>query len=483
MKSERSERRSLNLVRQTYIQLSIAFLLVASFFAFSFAPIPGMADADSDKTRTEAGTDAWSTGYWIWRMPGSPSGSIFKGSETGPLYVDAGSLFTLSNRGLGINMWWPEQLPKASAYFALLRVETASTPPEDIIPKIIAGYRSLKNEAFWAGQPLSGLQLDFDCPTVRLGEYARFLKQLREVLPRDDRLSITALLDWFRPGTKIADVLQWVDEYAPQFFDQGNPGGPDENPGFATVIDASKWAPVFNSHSRPYRIGIATYGRMSRLCVAKDNAASPQTARRKFIREYDSFEIARQRQLKLISETRSQAGERILRFNTADGKYSECGASGEIIEMVVPTRESVLAAYDSAKKFGGLCRGVVFFRWPAENEAMVLNPDEVSAFISGGESFLAQPAVEAEDGFCAAVSCVNLYLRRSGDRFSQNPLTFRIHVSTDLEYFLPRESLHAKMLDRRLLEVRLPAYLGEPRIYLGRAVSRGPAAYSVEWKK
>jgi hypothetical protein len=413
------------------------------------------------------------------------SGSVFKGAKTDLLYVDAGSLHALGNPKSRMNTWWPKQLPKASAYFALLRVEAAATPPEDIISGMITGYLSLKKEALGDGQRLIGLQLDFDCPTERLGEYARFIKQLRKSLPSEDRLSITALPDWFRSGTRIADVLQWVDEYIPQFYDLGNPGAGDKNAGIATPIDSSTWAPIFDSYSRPYRIGIATFGRISVLCISEDNTASVQTIRRKFIREYDSFEMARQEGLELISETRSQSGERIVRFNAArrPGGYSQCVDSKEIIEMIIPTRESVLAAYDSAKQFGGFCCGVVFYRWPSENEAMVLSPDEVSDSISGGKLPQVRTTIETEDGFCAAVSCVDLYLRRSGDRLSPVPLSLRIHSSTDLEYFIPREGLDGKLVDRRTLEIRLPAYLGDPRIYLGRAVSREQAAYSPEGKK
>jgi hypothetical protein len=385
-----------------------------------------------------------------------------------------------------MNRGWPEQLPKATDYFALLREDTAAVPPEDIIPAMVTCYLSLKKQALGAGQRLSGFQLDFDCPTERLGEYAHFLKELRRTLPPEDRLSITALLDWFRPVTKIADVLQWVDEYIPQFYDLGNPGVADGYTEIATAIDPSTWAPIFNSHSRPYRIGIATFGRISESCDSRDSTASVKSVRRKFIREYDSFEMARQEGLELIGETRGQSGERIVRFNAAAERpagYSPCADSREIIEMIIPTRESVLAAYDSAKQFGGLCRGVVFYRWPSENEAMVLSPDEVSEYISGTRFLGVRTTIETDDGFCAAVSCVDLYLRRSGDRFSPVPLSLRIHSSKELEYFLPREGLDGKLIDRRTLEIRLPAYLGDPRIYLGRALSHEPAVYNPEGKR
>ncbi|MEJ0067058.1 MAG: DUF3142 domain-containing protein [Caulobacteraceae bacterium] len=51
-----------------------------------------------------------------------------------------------------------------------------------------------------AGNPVVGLQIDFDAHTRRLGEYATFLADLRRRLPADCRLSITGLLDWSSQG-------------------------------------------------------------------------------------------------------------------------------------------------------------------------------------------------------------------------------------------------------------------------------------------
>ncbi|MEJ0066292.1 MAG: DUF3142 domain-containing protein [Caulobacteraceae bacterium] len=55
-----------------------------------------------------------------------------------------------------------------------------------------------------AGDPLVGLQIDFDAHTRRLGEYATFLANLRRRLPPDCRLSITGLLDWSSQGDSAA---------------------------------------------------------------------------------------------------------------------------------------------------------------------------------------------------------------------------------------------------------------------------------------
>ena len=47
-----------------------------------------------------------------------------------------------------------------------------------------------------AGDPIAGVQVDFDARTRHLDAYADFLREVRAHLPAEDRLSITGLLDW-----------------------------------------------------------------------------------------------------------------------------------------------------------------------------------------------------------------------------------------------------------------------------------------------
>ena len=55
-----------------------------------------------------------------------------------------------------------------------------------------------------AGDPVVGVQIDFDAHTRHLDEYARFLADLRARLPADCKLSITGLLDWSSQGDSAA---------------------------------------------------------------------------------------------------------------------------------------------------------------------------------------------------------------------------------------------------------------------------------------
>jgi len=51
-----------------------------------------------------------------------------------------------------------------------------------------------------AGNPVVGIQIDFDARTRHLDAYAAFLKDLRARLPPDCRLGVTGLLDWSSQG-------------------------------------------------------------------------------------------------------------------------------------------------------------------------------------------------------------------------------------------------------------------------------------------
>jgi hypothetical protein len=71
-----------------------------------------------------------------------------------------------------------------------------------------------------AGDPVVGLQIDFDARTRHLDEYAAFLKDLRARLPVGCRLSITGLLDWGSQAdpAALSAVAGVVDEVVLQTY-------------------------------------------------------------------------------------------------------------------------------------------------------------------------------------------------------------------------------------------------------------------------
>ena len=111
---------------------------------------------------------------------------------------------------------------------------------------------------------------------------------------------------------------------------------------------------------------------------------------------------------------------------------------------------------------------------------MAINPEDVlrSAGVPMTES-RAKEAVLVSDGGCAAVKCIDLFLDIPNS-ISPSAVKYRIRSSTPLDYFLPEQNIPVRMMASSELEVSLPPYSARGRLYLGRAVSAGPAKFTVE---
>jgi len=163
----------------------------------------------------------------------------------------------------------------------------------------------LQSEARRRGLKVAGIQLDIDSPTRALPEYAAYLRAVRKGLPADVQISITALLDWFRPGTAIADVVKAVDEFVPQFYDLQSPGI-GRRPAIAARINGAKWGPVFNRHGRRFRIGVSTFGR-SRMVPAE-----PRHVGNRYYPDLKPLDIALN-PVFTLETSRTEAKEQVLR--------------------------------------------------------------------------------------------------------------------------------------------------------------------------
>lgn len=108
---------------------------------------------------------------------------------------------------------WPRELPEAHRYWAVFRCDEHAAPPSTAVAPLAAELTDLRR-----GQEFEGIQLDIDVPTGSLRQYAAFLHELRAHLAPGTKISITALLDWFRDGTSIGEVVKEVDEFVPQFY-------------------------------------------------------------------------------------------------------------------------------------------------------------------------------------------------------------------------------------------------------------------------
>ncbi len=433
----------------------------------------------------------WKIGFWDWRQGDEHlAGLPATNTPVDLLYLLVGNVSVLPQAGQepeGTSRL-PADLPRAAMVFLVWRFDDIHPPPVEFAGNLGQRYASLKAKAEQQGLHVVGIQLDYDCPSGRLAEYSQFVQALRHNLPKDDRISVTALLDWFRPHTGIEQVLSQVDEFVPQFYDaKSNANGPGNQTDLvaeiAHPVDPAYWAMIFNRFQRPYRIGIASFGRMiGRPKPGMMKMGQPVSPR--FLSN-DLMELSAEAKLSRPNVSISPAGEEIVRYQV-EGPRDRKGYLAPdwlaSIDVIIPTKESIQRAHQAAQAMGPWCQGVVFFRWPLRDESSVLRPDEVLRAVRGADMFQEEARVEAEDGFCAAVHCVNLFLRPK-NRFGKESVTYLIRSSVPLEYFLPEQTVPVKMMGASELLVTLPPYCGQTRISLGRAVTTEAAIYSLMEKK
>lgn len=122
-----------------------------------------------------------------------------------------------------------------------------------------------------AGNPVAGIQVDFDARTRHLDRYAAFLKDLRARLPADCRLSITGLLDWSSQGDPagLAALAGTVDEMVLQTYQ-----GRRTIPGYETylarlgrlhvpfklgLVQGGEWDPPIGLEANPWFKGYVVF--------------------------------------------------------------------------------------------------------------------------------------------------------------------------------------------------------------------------------
>jgi hypothetical protein len=160
---------------------------------------------------------------------------------------------------------------------AVLRLD-GSTPPPDVraaaaaIGDIVRDWRG-------AGLALSGVEIDHDCATAKLDDYARWLHDLRDTMPTDMKLSITALPAWNGSGA-LGALLAVVDEPVLQLHAVQSPQA-----GLFDAAAARRWIDAFAASApKPFRIALPAYG----LRVQFDDGGAAMAAEAELPRDLDA---------------------------------------------------------------------------------------------------------------------------------------------------------------------------------------------------
>ena len=102
-----------------------------------------------------------------------------------------------------------------------------------------------------AGNPVVGIQIDFDARTRYLDEYVAFLRDLRQRLPAHYRLSITGLMDWSSNADAqvIGQLRGVVDEVVVQTYQ-----------GRHSIPDYAAYLPRLSRLGLPFKVGLIQGG-------------------------------------------------------------------------------------------------------------------------------------------------------------------------------------------------------------------------------
>jgi hypothetical protein len=106
-----------------------------------------------------------------------------------------------------------------------------------------------------AGVHVDGVEIDFDCASSRLADYAKLLAAIKSKLPNDATLSITALPSWIG-AAGLAPVLAQSDEAVLQVHAVSDP-----KHGLFDPKQAKQWIDAFaKATSKPFRVALPAYG-------------------------------------------------------------------------------------------------------------------------------------------------------------------------------------------------------------------------------
>ncbi|MET0611704.1 MAG: DUF3142 domain-containing protein [Pseudomonas caspiana] len=104
------------------------------------------------------------------------------------------------------------------------------------------------------GSNVAGIQIDFDARTRYLDEYVEFLRDLRQRLPDNYRLSITGLMDWSSnaDASVIGELKGVIDEVVVQTYQ-----------GRHSIPDYKAYLPRLSRLGLPFKVGLIQGGEWS----------------------------------------------------------------------------------------------------------------------------------------------------------------------------------------------------------------------------
>ncbi len=208
--------------------------------------LPATAAVRLSETQAEQVEASRYRAYWLWAAVRPQQ--VLHRAET--LYLHQGEFARRQGKSVFLRQGLPPSRLKVRQLWLSFRFSTLDTPAA-------AAQQMFRLRQSWidAGNPATGIQIDFDARSYQLAYYVRFLQQLRRMLPKECGLSITGLLDWAKTGdiNTLNRLHAVVDELVVQTYQ-----GRQTVPGYGDYLPALLHLRV------PFRIGLVQQGHWDR---------------------------------------------------------------------------------------------------------------------------------------------------------------------------------------------------------------------------
>jgi len=245
------------------------------------------------------------------------------------------------------------------------------------------------------GVVFAGVEIDHDCATSRLPDYASFLAALRPHLQRGERLSVTALPTWL-DSASLDDLLAQADESVLQVHAVQSPRA-----GLFNAEKAHAWLADFARHTRrPWRVALPAYG--TRVSWGADGRVSSiESERPTLIGSEGSSELFADPRLmqRFVASLENEAPPGLagivwFRLPTDDDARAWSTASWDAVLGRTPLRMSLRAVAEPSAD-------------PQRYDVRLLNE---------GDADMPLPSLVRVEGTCVAADGINGYGLQRGER-------------------------------------------------------------------
>lgn len=158
---------------------------------------------------------------------------------------------------------WPDyaQLARSKKAVGLvIRIGAHGGPFEEENPMSIAVRRAAEEtlrQAREAGLNVAELQLDFDCPTRCLADYAQWVRQVKAVA-EEISVTVTALPSWL-DAVEFRKLIKAADGYVLQVHSVTPPKSPEEMEPLCDSAKVRRWVRAAARLGKPFRVALPTY--------------------------------------------------------------------------------------------------------------------------------------------------------------------------------------------------------------------------------